>query len=364
MRKEVRVILKWSIISLILGIATKLLLPLLINTNSNSIENVNNSDLIDNLITIISVGVTILTTLFIIIIRFHKLINLQLDNMLQDVPNIVKKIARTFGEEIISNIASTLSTLSENKKKHILWEFKTLQLNDFEKDCVNCQGRTTPHNCNRIIASVKRERRNRITRIANSLIFDNGVFFATETLLPSEIKKITDKYYDYYNAQKTFLKQHGIQKAHRFLIVQKDKLNTEITSNENEFKLFVDSNIAPNGGIPLSLKIITYKEDINDVFFIDNETISDFHDFVLAKKCKKIPIGKNKVTIFAQNANDELKFFNSEKGTHGVAIQRYNKWVDSMCQKTKETTANVSYSDNIINFQQIIDFNKEVQLIT
>ena len=294
-----------------------------------------------------------------IIIQLCKLLNNQLDKKLLSIPTIVKNEARIFGEEIISNIAKTLNTLFENKKKSILWEFETLNLNKFEANCIDCGSGGKPHDCNKIISLIRRKRRHRITQIANCLIFDNGDFFAAESIKkPSEIDANDEQY---YKEQKKFLKKHKVKKAHRFLIIRKSDLNTEINSNKNKFKKFVTINTDNTDGVPITLKIITYQNEIEDVFSVENQTISEFHDFVLAKENRLFFNNKSKITIFAQNTSDELRFYDSKKETHSNVVQRYNKWVNFICEKTEDITANVSYSNNITEFQQVIDFNTRVQ---
>lgn len=295
-----------------------------------------------------------LATSIVILIQLYKLLNYQLDSKLHDVPTMIKNEARIFGEEILEEIATTLKTLFTGNEENILWEFKNLNFDDFEQGCLNCENGDKPHtSCIDIINLVKKQRRHRMSRIANCLIFDKGQFFAIESIIkPSEMTEIDA---DYYKKQKKILKEHNIEKAYRFLVITKAHLKEEILSNSSKFETFVTNNINDKDGTPLTLKIITYRDDIKDVFTIgDRILISEFTDFVLTKEINKL--FKNKVTVFAQNKGGKLAFYDSNRSK----TKRYNKWINAVWNK-EEITENVSFSENITSFGQITKFNDAVQ---
>jgi len=303
-----------------------------------------------------------------IIIQLWSYLSQQLNTPLHSIPSdIIRKQAHTFGEIDVTKICRRLTAL-ETGIHSILWEFDGINdFNDFEKRCLICDPANvdTIHNCNAIKEAVKIKRRHRITDIANCLVFNkwkinfllNNVFFATETRRPSEIVD-KDKYY--YQKQKNELKSRNVDKAQRLLILSRSNLQDEITNHNNKVSDFIKLNTEANDKQKkLTLKIITYTNNISDVFAkfgIDRK----LYDFVISKKESKVFKNKkliSKKTVFAQNTDDKLlRSFDSTREIDKFDIEKFLTAFDDLynaAASVDATTDDIRFSAEINNINDI-----------
>lgn len=246
----------------------------------------------------------------------------------------------------------------------ILWELKNLNLNDFENRCITCTS-GNPHNCTIVNDTVKTQRRQRITQIANSLILKGGDYYAIETNRPSEIIELDKQYYE---IQKKNLKAKNISNACRLVILPKNILKDELINKRKELEQYVNYNIdAPHDDEKkISLKFIAFKSEIKEVFAPD-QINQELYDFVISKKnhkwdefiCKifKKYVPNYKITVFAQNKENVLSSFDSENSVVnvGVADKFYNAFNRLYLHK-EEQSGNICYSKEINSFQELENF--------
>lgn len=299
----------------------------------------------------------IVPSLFLIIHLFN-LLKRQLHNPLFSINSkLLEKTGFYFSKESVITISSTFSTLLNNENKNILWELEQIELNDLEQACLTCNQIVNPQaGCSNIPKCIKKNRRIRITTIAESLIMPNSWFkkneyYATETRLPSSI---IDDDREYYINQKKTLEKYKPIKARRILIVKKDDIKNELKKYPINLTEFINSNIniEYRKNKHLEFKIIAYNKSLDNVFF--NVKLNSYYDFVISKKGKQI-------TVFAQNAKNYLTAFDSSyENNEQNAGTFYNKFQELFNQKKPTTTNNdiIVYSDVITTFEEAETFIK------
>lgn len=284
-------------------------------------------------------------SIFLIIHLFRMLSN-QLNNPLSVIQSeLIKKEAHNFGKNNMDLIANTLSTMISDDTSSILWEFKNLDLGEFEIDCLRCSPGAKPHECGKINKIVKIQRRRRITQIANCLILSGGEYYATETKKPSSLIEL-DK--SYYENQKKCLKSKSVKKACRLLILKRDILIDELATKREQLEQYVEYNIENSKDEQkITFKIISFTNDIGDVFQLDNIN-KQFYDFVVSKKNKQI-------TVFAQNRNNYLTSYDSTHENNSDTAQSFYKAFDRLFSHKSEIGA-ISYSKEINSFVDVETF--------
>ena len=304
-----------------------------------------------------------LFTSLTIVIQLWVYLNQQLNTPLFSIPSdVIRKRAHTFGKIDVTKICRKLNAL-ETGIESILWEFDEFNnFYNFENRCLTCDttATNTMHVCSEIKNAVKIKRRNRITDIANCLIFKKwklnflqyNEFFATETRKPSEIID-EDRYY--YETQKSELKKKNVNTAQRILILRRSDLLSEMTNNRCDVEDFIRLNTeARRGQKKISLKVITYQNastpiDVFARFNIDR----GLFDFVISKK------GSRK-TAFAQNINQ--RYLRSFDSTHEIDILDIEKFLNAFVDlfrtpvSNNTTTEDIRYSGEINSITDIQTF--------
>lgn len=292
---------------------------------------------------------TFLIPSFGVIFHLYRMIETQINNSLSSINSeLIREEAHNFGKSSIDTIANTLSTMISEDTSSILWEFKNLDLDNFEKGCLNCgQGGKPNHNCATISNTIKIQRRRRITQIANCLILNSGEYYATETKRPSELIG-TDK--TYYEIQRKSLKLKNVKKAYRLLILKKDVLKDELANKKSMFQRYISYNIENSNTNEknISLKIIAFKSQIKDVFR-DDGIQKQFYDFVISKK-------KRKITVFAQNKDHYLTSYDSSHDNNAETAKQFYDAFERLFNHSEDLTGDICFSKEISTFEDVANF--------
>jgi hypothetical protein len=302
--------------------------------------------------TALDIFITIcIPSIILVIYELKRRLKTQLHNPLYDIKSkLLQKKAFEFSKESVIKISSTFCTLLLNENKNILWELEHIELKELEQTCLNGNIIIDKDKlCNTIYTCIKKQRRIRITTIADSLILRNSFFikneyYATETRLPS---CIIDDDRGYYEKQRNYLLKYKTKKACRLLILKKTDIIQELKEKKKFLEDFiVNNNVEYEKGKTLQLKIIVYNNVLEDVF--SDVSLDSYYDFVISKKGKK-------TTVFAQNEKNVLALYDSSNENHQKETELFCKAFDDLFNH-ENTSIDITYSNLIKTIKDAEDF--------